>query len=163
MNMPYPGYDKTSFRIDYMLNGEYLSYEGRQDFGDGDGSLVDHIEKTNKYYVDNPGCYENYRDIWPEEKVNEMKESHEFVVEHLVPYLKMHCTLAKTEESAMIALDRNIIPPYEKAYLLAIIEYVKLSRESLNKGDELPKLPRLEDYEPGLKNYINKVKGEIAE
>lgn len=36
-------YDKTAFRIDFTLNGQPDNYEGRQDFGDGEGSLVQHI------------------------------------------------------------------------------------------------------------------------
>ena len=32
-----PGYDKTKFRIDFTMNGQPDNYEGRQDFGDGDG------------------------------------------------------------------------------------------------------------------------------
>ena len=38
------GYDKTKFVIYYQINGELSTYEGRQDFGDGDGSLIEHIE-----------------------------------------------------------------------------------------------------------------------
>ena len=32
------GYDKTKFRIDFTFRGQPDNYEGRQDFGDGDGS-----------------------------------------------------------------------------------------------------------------------------
>lgn len=148
-NMPYPGYDKTSFRIDYMIDSDFQSYEGRQDFGDGDGSLIDHIEKANKYYVDN--------------QINERINKHKYAVNHLVPYLKMHCALAKTEESALLSLNKITISSYERAYLNAILGYVKLSRECLNKGRELPELPKMEDYDPDLKTYINKIKAEMIE
>ena len=37
------GYDKTKFRIDCIFQGEPDSYEGRQDFGDRDGSLIEHM------------------------------------------------------------------------------------------------------------------------
>ena len=41
----YP-YDKTRFEITArLLDGEIVTYGGRQDFGDGDGSLYEHIEK----------------------------------------------------------------------------------------------------------------------
>ncbi|MBQ5707042.1 MAG: hypothetical protein IIV69_02085, partial [Peptococcaceae bacterium] len=33
-NKDIPGYDKTAFRIDFVMNGKADSYEGRQDFGD---------------------------------------------------------------------------------------------------------------------------------
>lgn len=48
-----PGYDKTKFRIDFTMNGEPDYYEGRQDFGDGDGGLIAHIEKYHAYYQNN--------------------------------------------------------------------------------------------------------------
>lgn len=39
-------YDKTRFEITVRLeNGEIVTYSGRQDFGDGDGSLYEHIVK----------------------------------------------------------------------------------------------------------------------
>ena len=42
-------YDKTKFRIDCTFHGERDSYEGRQDFGDGDGALIDHIQAYHEY------------------------------------------------------------------------------------------------------------------
>ena len=36
-------YDKTKFRIDFTFQSQPDNYEGRQDFGDGDGSLIEHI------------------------------------------------------------------------------------------------------------------------
>lgn len=52
-------YDKTKFRIDCTFDGERDSYEGRQDFGDGDGSLIDHIEAYHEYYA-NDESWQNY-------------------------------------------------------------------------------------------------------
>lgn len=44
-------YDKTKFRIDFTMQGQPDSYEGRQDFGDGDGSLIQHIRGYHEYYA----------------------------------------------------------------------------------------------------------------
>ena len=44
-------YDKTAFRIDFTMNGQPDNYEGRQDFGDGDGSLIQHILSYHEYYA----------------------------------------------------------------------------------------------------------------
>ena len=44
-------YDKTKFRIDFTMQGQPDSYEGRQDFGDGGGSLIQHIRGYHEYYV----------------------------------------------------------------------------------------------------------------
>ena len=46
-----PGYDKTSFSIAYTLQGELSTYEGRQDFGDGDGGLIEHIRAYHEHYA----------------------------------------------------------------------------------------------------------------
>lgn len=40
------GYYKTSFTINYTFGEESSTYEGRQDLGDGDGSLINHIKLT---------------------------------------------------------------------------------------------------------------------
>ena len=53
-NLTSPGYDKTAFRIDYVINGQPDHYEGRQDLGDGEGALIDHIEKYHTYYANDP-------------------------------------------------------------------------------------------------------------
>ena len=52
-------YDKTKFRIDFTFQGERDNYEGRQDFGDGDGSLIDHIRGYHEYYANNES-HKNY-------------------------------------------------------------------------------------------------------
>ena len=44
-------YDKTKFRIDFTMQGQPDNYEGRQDFGDGDGSLIEHIQGYHEYYA----------------------------------------------------------------------------------------------------------------
>ena len=45
-NLASPGYDKTEFRIDYVMNGTPDHYEGRQDLGDGEGALIEHMLAT---------------------------------------------------------------------------------------------------------------------
>ena len=42
-----------------MLHGEPSSYEGRQSFGTGEGSLIDHIKRLNTLCNENPQ-WENY-------------------------------------------------------------------------------------------------------
>lgn len=54
-----PRYFKTIFQIDYVMNGKPDHYEGQQDFGDGDSSLMEHIEQHHTYYL-NDKEWENY-------------------------------------------------------------------------------------------------------
>ncbi len=45
---PNGGYDKTKFAVFFTANNEIHFYTGRQDFGDGDGSLTEHISEFNE-------------------------------------------------------------------------------------------------------------------
>nr|WP_306812112.1 LPD25 domain-containing protein [Murimonas intestini] len=49
------GYNKTWFRILYLHEGELCSYNGRQDFGDGNGDLFQHIEAQQQFYSSDEG------------------------------------------------------------------------------------------------------------
>lgn len=40
---------RVSFRIEFSYNGALQIYEGQQDLGDGDGSLLDHIRSYQEY------------------------------------------------------------------------------------------------------------------
>lgn len=47
------GYDKTSFRIDYVNeDGEQDTYEGRYDLGDNDGGMIEHIRSFGRHYME---------------------------------------------------------------------------------------------------------------
>ena len=45
------GYYKTHFEICFLSEGEVMSYTGRQDFGDGEGNLLDHVKAFADYYL----------------------------------------------------------------------------------------------------------------
>ena len=81
-------YDKTKFRIDCTFAGERDSYEGRQDFGDGDGSLIDHIEAYHEYYA-NDESWQNYvlhnqgAESWEQDKAER-----EMILSEFVPYMR---------------------------------------------------------------------------
>ena len=42
------------------MNGQPDNYEGRQDFGDGDGSLIQHIQSYHEYYAKD----ENWKNLF---------------------------------------------------------------------------------------------------
>ena len=96
-NLASPGYDKTAFRIDYVMNGQPDHYEGRQDLGDGDGSLVEHIEQYHTYYL-NDKEWENYL-LRNEgrEALEADKEHRAMLLNEFIPYLKLHCNLSEME------------------------------------------------------------------
>ena len=53
-------YYKTGFQIDYVKNGEYATYTGRQDIGDGEGALIHHIQQHTNYYLTD-ASWQKYR------------------------------------------------------------------------------------------------------
>ena len=158
-------YDKTSFRIDFTMNGQPDNYEGRQDFGDGEGSLVQHIQSYHEYYAKD----ENWKnfvlrnkgpDAWEQDKAER-----EMVLTEFIPYLKQHCNLSAMEQTAATALQEGQnISPEQAAYYNAVVTYVQDCRPLLNQGQyNLPEPPKLADFDQSLQNYKAQVQAEIAQ
>ena len=164
-NLASPGYDKTAFRIDYVMNGQPDHYEGRQDLGDGDGSLVEHIEQYHTYYL-NDKEWENYL-LRNEgrEALEADKEHRAMLLNEFIPYLKLHCNLSEMERIAGEALQaEDNLTPTETAYHTAIQAYVSECRGLVNQGEyNLPPVPQLRDFDMELEAYKEHVKEEIAQ
>ena len=164
-NLARPGYDKTAFRIDYVMNGQPDHYEGRQDLGDGDGSLVEHIEQYHTYYL-NDKEWENYL-LRNEgrEALEADKEHRAMLLNEFIPYLKLHCNLSEMERIAGEALQAgDNLTPTETAYHTAIQAYVAECRGLVNQGEyNLPPVPQLRDFDVELEAYKEHVKEEIAQ
>ena len=164
-NLASPGYDKTAFRIDYVMNGTADHYEGRQDLGDGDGSLVEHIEQYHTYYL-NDKEWENYllRNEG-KEALEADKEHRAMLLNEFIPYLKLHCNLSEMERIAGEALQNgDNLTPTETAYHTAIQAYVSECRGLVNQGEyNLPPVPQLRDFDVELEAYKEHVKEEIAQ
>ncbi len=164
-NKDIPGYDKTAFRIDFVMNGKADSYEGRQDFGDGDGGLIAHIESYHAYYADNPD-WDNYllRNKG-KEALDADKAQREMLLHEFVPYLKLHTNLSEMERAANAAMRRGEdLTQTETAYYTAMQQYVSDCRGALNQGSyELPPVPQLADFDAELQAYKQQVREEIAQ
>ena len=164
-NLASPGYDKTAFRIDYVMNGTADHYEGRQDLGDGDGSLVEHIEQYHTYYL-NDKEWENYL-LRNEgrEALEADKEHRAMLLNEFIPYLKLHCNLSEMERIAGEALQAGEnLTTTETAYHTAIQAYVAECRGLVNQGEyDLPPVPQLRDFDVELEAYKEHVKEEIAQ
>ena len=147
------GYDKAKFVIYYQINGEPSTYEGRQDFGDGDGSLIEHIEGFAKYYLETESGRQFLKDMG-EERGRAMQEDCEYIRDELLPYLKYHCNLyaiekalleeQKAEEEIPVVTDRQEARKEDQRDMLAFIQE---SRRALNQGRDLPVMPDIRDYE----------------
>ena len=164
-NLASPGYDKTEFRIDYVMNGTPDHYEGRQDLGDGEGALIEHIEKYHTYYANDPN-WENYLlQHEGKEALEADKEHRAMLLNEFIPYLKLHCNLSEMERIAGEALQAgDNLTPTETAYHTAMQAYVAECRGLINQGEyHLPPVPQLKDFDMELAAYKEHVKAEIAQ
>ena len=147
------------------MNGQPDHYEGRQDLGDGDGSLVEHIEQYHTYYL-NDKEWENYL-LRNEgrEALEADKEHRAMLLNEFIPYLKLHCNLSEMERIAGKALQAgDNMTPTETAYHTAIQAYVSECRGLVNQGEyNLPPVPQLRDFDVELAAYKEHVKEEIAQ
>lgn len=164
-NITSPGYNKTKFRIDFVMNGRSNHYEGRQDLGDGEGTLIEHIEKYNVYYANNPDWDKYLLTHKGKEALEDDKLQRDMVLNEFVPYLKMHCNLSEMERISREALQsREKLTSTEVAYHTAIQAYVDECREIINHGEyNLPPVPQLRDFDMELQDYKKHVEEEIAQ
>lgn len=158
-------YDKTKFRIDCTFHGERDSYEGRQDFGDGDGALIDHIQAYHEYYAKD----ENWKNFVLHNEGTEAwekdKAKRETLLTEFVPYMRLHCNLTEQERTAADMLENGeALTPEQTAYFHAVLAYVDACREKLNAGDyHLPDPPQLSDFDKELQDYKAHAESEIAQ
>lgn len=159
------GYYKTKFRIDFVMDGQPDYYVGRQDLGDGDGTLIDHIESYHAYYENNEQWDNHVLKYGGTEALEADKAQREMLLHEFVPYLKLHNNLSKMEQTAAKALEENSgMTAAETAYHTAIKEYVSKCRAMVNSGDySLPPVPQLKDFDTELAAYKEHVKEEIAQ
>ena len=159
------GYDKTKFRIDFTFRGQPDNYEGRQDFGDGDGSLIQHIQSYHEYYAQdeswkNHVIAETGLEGWEQDKAER-----DMLLGEFVPYMKLHCNLSHMEQEARRPLlSGEELTPEQAAYFHAVLDYVQECRPLLNQGQyQLPEPPKLSDFDQTLQDYKEQVQAEIAQ
>ena len=159
------GYYKTKFRIDFVIDGQPDYYVGRQDLGDGDGTLIDHIESYHAYYENNEQWDNHVLKYGGTEALEADKAQREMLLHEFVPYLKLHNNLSQMEQAATKALEENSgMTATETAYHTAMKEYVSECRAMVNSGDySLPPVPQLKDFDTELEAYKEHVKEEIAQ
>ena len=157
-------YDKTKFRIDFTMQGQPDNYEGRQDFGDGDGSLIEHIQGYHEYYAQDESWKNHVLHHEGPEAWEADKAQREMLLNEFIPYMKQHCNLSRMEQEAQRLLQSgDSLPPEQTAYLTALVDYVKECRPLLNQGEPLPEPSQLSDFDKSLQNYKEQVQAEVAQ
>ena len=161
-------YDKTKFRIDFTFQGERDNYEGRQGFGDGDGSLIEHIKAYHEYYAQNESWKNTVLHNEGAEAWEKDKAEREMILNDFIPYLDLHRNLYEMEQTAAQPLETNDhLTPEQTAYFNAVFAHVDACRGMLNQGHyDLPELPGFEEYTrqaAETESYKAHVREEIAQ
>ena len=157
-------YDKTDFRIDFTFQGEPHSYSGRQDFGDRDGSLIEHIREYQTFYLNDEKWKAHLTRQGGPEAWAEDHASREAFLTEIIPYMELHCNLSRLEQEAQTRLaSSDTLTPEETAYYGALVDYAMECRPLLNHGEPLPEMPKLTDFDQSLQDYKAQVEAEIAQ
>ena len=158
-------YDKTKFRIDFSFQGQPDNYEGRQDFGDGDGSLIEHIRGYHEYYAQDESWKNHVLKHEGPEAWEADKAQREMLLTEFVPYMQYHCNLSRLEQEAQTRLaSGDTLTPEETAYYGALVDYAKECRPLLNQGQyQLPEPPKLSYFDQSLQDYKAQVQAEIEQ
>ena len=167
LDAEHPGggyYDKTDFRIDFTFQGEAHSYSGRQDFGDRDGSLIEHIRGYQEFYLHDEQWKNHVLKYQGPEALAEDQASREVFISEIIPYMELHCNLSRLEQEAQRLLTSgDTLTPEETAYYSAVADYAKECRPLLNQGEPLPDMPQLSDFDPSIRTYREQVMAEIEQ
>ena len=157
-------YDKTDFRIDFTFQGEPHSYSGRQDFGDRDGSLIEHIREYQTFYLNDEKWKDHLTRQGGPEAWAEDHASREAFLTEIIPYMELHCNLSRLEQEAQTRLaSSDTLTPEGTAYYGALVDYAMECRPLLNHGEPLPEMPKLTDFDQSLQDYKAQVEAEIAQ
>ena len=118
------------------MDGQPDNYIGRQDLGDGDGTLTDHIEKYHAYYENNADWDNLFYTVGERKHWKRTRHSGEMLLHEFVPYLKLHNNLSKhgADRHKSVAGKREH-DTHETAYHTAMKEYVSKCRTMVNSGD----------------------------
>lgn len=168
------GYNKTKFELSFTLYGEQSTYEGRQDFGDGDGSLIDHIKSIHKNLLNNEDLKAFKLNKMGQTELDLFVEECNSTLNELIPYLNFHCKLSEIEQLAAENYDQyskmdlpDEIKMPELEYYSALIYYVSECRNELNTAIDhynFPEIPQKQEYmSPEINSYKQKVMKEIEE
>lgn len=169
-----PGYDKTKFRMDFSFQGELDSYEGRQDFGDGDGGLIDHIKAYHEYYANDEHWKNHVLHQDGPEALEQDTAHREMLLNEFIPYLRLHSNLTQLEQAGAEQLETlralpepDALDKSRIAYYEAMQTYVDDCRRELNtaaNGYHLPQMPKEQDsYTPELLAYQEQIREEVRQ
>ena len=148
------------------FQGEPHSYSGRQDFGDRDGSLIEHIRGYHELLSARMKAGKTMCcSMTARRHGRRSRPSREAFLTEIIPYMELHCNLSRLEQEAQTRLaSGDTLTPEETAYYGALVDYAKECRPLLNQGQyPLPEPPKLTDFDQSLQDYKAQVEAEIAQ
>jgi len=92
-------YHKTDFTVEYSINGEKNTYEGRYDIGDGDGSLTEHIKSYAQYMLKDDIIKSFSSD---EKELDENKRNYKYILNELIPLFEDFTEKSKYKYTPLI-------------------------------------------------------------
>ena len=141
-------------QLNFSLNGEQVVYEGVQNLGNLEGSLIDHIRNDENMQVYNRYYYD-LNAVHDPTKADRIRNNGSFL---LVPYLESHISLSNKETIIQEQLHNSDVLTIEANadYLHAMEDYIQESRYCLNVGYDLPAEPRKVDFDQNLADSKSK-------
>ena len=95
-------YHKTDFTVEYSINGEKNTYEGRYDIGDGDGSLTEHIKSYAQYMLKDD-IIKSFS--FDEKELDENKRNYKYILNELIPLFEDFTEKSKYKYTPLITED----------------------------------------------------------
>lgn len=95
-------YHKTDFTVEYSINGEKNTFEGRYDIGDGDGSLTEHIKSYAQYMLKDDIIKSFSSD---EKELDENKRNYKYILNELIPLFEDFTEKSKYKYTPLITED----------------------------------------------------------
>ena len=93
---------KTDFTVEYSINGEKNTFEGRYDIGDGDGSLTEHIKSYAQYMLKDDIIKSFCSD---EKELDENKRNYKYILNELIPLFEDFTEKSKYKYTPLITED----------------------------------------------------------
>lgn len=148
---------EITFQIDFQQGKEPDRFVFAQEIGNGDGDLLDRIQKNIDSYQEKPELLAAHLTDIPEPK---RKEILQFVQQQMgeiektiLPYFTAHCSLSDLEHStkqAISCMHPGMDTVKQIGKHTAVLSYVNNCRRQLNQSDKnivLPELPAIKEQE----------------
>lgn len=92
------------------MGKENFSYEGRQDFGDYEGSLIDHLHNMALMYAYDSEYYDSVASSNTPELAEKIRTNGLFLLNKLVPYLRAHEEISDKSVTVHVLFDKPSVP-----------------------------------------------------